>query len=537
MLDTVAEPLLAEPAATVEAPPPIPVGRRRWGFLLPAAEVATALGAAGVLGLWSRSIDVDPLRRLGQVSGLAALQLRFAILGIATVVAVLVAVRIWGRAAVPVVSRLGCAVVAGLSSGLLVGGVTLALRGTRLPFYGDHGDAKTITGWADSIQQGHSVLPSFYPPLPVYVLTWWSDLTGVNTLFAFKHLELVGAALFGPVAYLSWRLLLRPLPALAVGLVSALPLVELYKPYENLVLIALVPLLARFLGYVRSAPRRGYRRLVLVGALFGVAFGVLFLSYSGWYVWSAPGGAAALAIVLPWRRGLRRALTFVGTAGVTMVVICGYQIAALLRASGTVKDGYIYFDTLVDPAYIAMWRGGLPGKVGMWPPPGELGGVGLFTILLCVGLAGALLLAPRNPIVLTVACCFAGAWVLRFYFASQMFRTHTVQLYPRTSIEIVYLLLLLTLLAAVFGWRRLRPRSRTARRARAMLPGNALTAGLVAGLCALLLVLGSAGSATVDTYLPRNDNSMAQLAWTAQKSRMPDGRCSGYFLPDCQTMR
>ena len=80
-------------------------------------------------------------------------------------------------------------------------------------------------------------------------------------------------------------------------------------------------------------------------------------------------------------------------------------------------------------------------------------------------------------------------------------------------------------------------RSRTIRRARAVLPGNAPTSSLIAGLCALMLLLGSAGSATVDTYLPRNDNSMAQLAWTAQQVRQPDGHCSVYLLPDCKTMR
>ena len=542
MLDIIAEPTTTTPEKAVEKPPPpVPVARRPRisyrRFVLPAAEVAAALGAAGVLTLWSRSIDVDPLRRLGQVSGLAALQLRFAILGILTVAGILVAVRIWGRAAVPVVSRLGCAVVAGLTSGFLAGGSTVALRGTRFGFYSIHGDAGTLVDWAKSMQQGHSHMPAFYPPLPVHVLVWWSDLLGVSPAFAFKQLELVGAALFGPVAYLSWRLLLRPLPALAVGLVGMLPLVELYKPYENLVLIALVPLLAKFLFVVRSAPRRDYRRLVLVGVAFGVALAFLFLSYSGWYVWSAPGFVAALAIVMPWRRGLVRAVTFVGVAGVTMLALCGYKVLDLLQASGSVKDNYIYFDVTMDPAYFAMWRGGLPGNVAAFPPSGELGGVGLYTIVLCAGLAGALLLARRNPIVLTAACCFGGAWLMRFYYASEMFKTRNVQLYPRTSMEIDYLLLVLTVLAVVLAWRRLRPRSEVARRARAVLPGNALVSGLVGGLCALMLLLGSAASATVNNYLPHNDDSMGQLAWTAQTTRMPNGHCSGYVQADCKTMK
>jgi galactan 5-O-arabinofuranosyltransferase len=252
-------------------------------------------------------------------------------------------------------------------------------------------------------------------------------------------------------------------------------------------------------------------------------------------VWSAPGFVAALAIVMPWRRGLRRALLFVGVAGVSMLALCGYKLLDLLVASGSVKDGYIYFDATVDPAYFAMWRGGLPGKVGVWPPPGELGGVGLFTIVLCAGLAAALLLGRRDPVVLVVACCFGGAWLMRFYYASRMFRTGDVRLYPRTSMEILHCLLLLTLLAAVYGWQRVRPRLVPA--PGAVVSGTALASGLVAGGCALVLLLGSAASATVDTYLPRDDGSIGHLAWNAQVGRMPDGRCSVYLRPNCRTPR
>ena len=46
-----------------------------------------------------------------------------------------------------------------------------------------------------------------------------------------------------------------------------------------------------------------------------------------------------------------------------------------------------------------------------------------------------------------------GAWVLRLWFASQAYATGTVQLYPRTSAEILYCLLLLTVLAARYGAR------------------------------------------------------------------------------------
>jgi galactan 5-O-arabinofuranosyltransferase len=528
-----------EPDTTETVPPEPARTGVRTTVLLVAAEAALALGAAALLAWWSRSIDVNPLVRTGQVSGLAGLQLRFASIGIVVVATVMIVARVRGSAVVPVVTRLGSAAIAGLSSGFLAGGVELALRGTNLPFFGTMrgGDFATIAKWAQSILNGHSTMDPFYPPLPVYVLVWWSKLSGTIVPFSFKNLELVGAALFGPVAYLSWRLLLRPLPALAIGVVSALPLVELYKPYENLVLIALIPVLAKLLHHVHTAADRGYRHLALLGVAFGVALAACFLSYSGWFVWSAPGFGAAILIMTPWRRGPLKALTLVGVTAVVMVGICAHQIIALLRASGSVKDTYFYFDTSVDPAYIAMWRGDLPGTVGLWPPPGELGGVGVFTLVLCVGLAAALFLGLRNTIVVTAACCLAGAWLLRFYYASQMYQQRAVQLYPRTTMEILYCLLLLTLVAVLLGWERVRTSTVALVRAgRNAVAGKALPAGVIGGFCALLLVLGSAGSATVDHYLPRDDNSMGRLAWVGQSSRMPNGHCSIYLEQDCKTV-
>lgn len=515
------------------------VTNRRTEILLVAAEVVLALLAAAVMAVWSRGINVNPLVRTGQVSGLAGLQLRFAIIGIVLVAATMIVVRWRGSAMVPIVTRLGSATLAGLISGFFAGGVTLALRGTSLPFFGtlSGGDFATIDKWAQSIVAGHSTLQAYYPPLPVYTLAWFSELTGVNVEFAFKDLELIGAALFGPVAYLSWRLLLRPLPALAIGVVAALPLVELYKPYEDLVLIALIPVLAKLLQTVRAAGERNYRQLVIAGVLFGIALGICFLSYSGWFVWSALGFIAALLLVLPYRRALAKALTVLGVTAVVMFALCFQQIIALLTAAGSVKDTYFYFDTSTDPAYIAMWRNDFPGNITVWPPPGELGGVGLFTLILGLGLAAALFLGLRNTIVITVVCCFAGAWLMRFYYASQMFQQQAVQLYPRTTMEILYCLLLLTLLAVMLGWERLRESTvALLRKGGTIVAGRTLPAGLIGGLCALLLVLGSAGSATVDSYLPRNDNSMGELAWVGQTSKMPNGHCSVYLATNCKTV-
>ena len=115
----------------------------------------------------SRSIVVDPLDRIGQVSGLAALDLRF--------------VRprpagprgVWGGrparrgAAWPVVRPLACAAVAGLATGLVGGGILLALRGTDWPLFAYWGDSGQLVRWADDLLAGRGV-PADYPPVVIH---------------------------------------------------------------------------------------------------------------------------------------------------------------------------------------------------------------------------------------------------------------------------------------------------------------------------------------------------------------------------------
>jgi hypothetical protein len=96
-------------------------------------EVVAAVGAAlGTVAL-SHSVTVDPLDRVGQVSGLAALDLRFVLLGLAVLAACLMTAR--HPRAFAVVSQLACAAIAGLATGLVAGGVLLALRGTAWPLF------------------------------------------------------------------------------------------------------------------------------------------------------------------------------------------------------------------------------------------------------------------------------------------------------------------------------------------------------------------------------------------------------------------
>lgn len=476
------------------------------------AEIATAFGAAGLAVMLSRSIVVDPLDRIGQVSGLAGLGLRFVLAGLA----VLTICAVTSRAPDGVrrtVTRCGFAAVAGLSTGLVAGGILLALRGTDWPLYADIGDSGTLLGWADDILAGVAIPPE-YPPAILHVIARLAEFTGSSTAEALRLVQVVGTAVFGPLAYLAWRLVLPAGWALAVTLLAAFPMLEPYKPYTTVVLVVFVPVLVAFLTTLRRAALLSWTRIAVLGLGTGVVLGVLFVVYSGWFVWSAPGAVVAAALLLPWRTALLRGLTLVAGAVVGLLAVAGPHLVGLLAVVGEVEDGFFYFDTFVDPSYIAMWRNDLPGDIGPWPPPGELAGVGVFTLLLVIGLGAAVALAGRRTVVLTVALLMAGAWVLRFYLAARMFETQTVQLYPRTSAEILFCLIVLSVLAVRYGL------------ARVTVPhGPTVVAGVLAA--SLLLAL-SMGSSVADSYLPRDDGTTALLSWVSQFTRQPDGTCADY---------
>jgi galactan 5-O-arabinofuranosyltransferase len=481
------------------------------------AEIVTAFGAAALSVQLSRSIRVDPLDRVGQVSGLAGLGLRFVLVGL-VVLALCAAASRAGEGVRRVVERCACAAVAGLATGLVAGGILLALRGTDWPLFADRGDSGQLIRWVDDLLAGRGI-PAEYPPAVLHVTAALAELTGISTPEALRAVQVVGTAVFGPLAYLAWRLVLPAGWALAVALLAAFPLLEPYKPYTTVVLVALVPVLVVLLSTLRRAASLSWTRIAVTGLGAGVALGVLFLVYSGWFVWSAPGAVVAAGLLLPWRRAALRGLALLGLASVGLTAVALPHLVGLLSAAGDVQDRYFYFDTSVEPAYIAMWRNDLPGDVGPWPPPGELAGVGVFTLLLVVGLGAAIALAGRRTVVLTAALLVAGAWVLRFSFAAQMYETGSVQLYPRTTPQILFCLVVMSVLAVRAGLARL-PRPSAAPPSR--------TPVALGGLAAALLLALSMGSSLADRHLPRDDGSTAVLAWVAQLVRQPDGTCPDF---------
>jgi galactan 5-O-arabinofuranosyltransferase len=345
-----------------------------------------------------------------------------------------------------------------------------------------------------------------------------------------KDLQIVGAALFGPIAYLSWRMLLRPAWALGIGVIAALIVIDPYKPIANLVLVAMIPISIKFLQILRRSDERSVLQLAKFGVLFGVAYGLMFLSYSGWFKWSAPGLVLGVAVLLPWRTAKLRAAIYGGiTLLVFVVVIWGYlrnimefrqYLAKASAGSGGVElkmiyDDYFHFDTAIDPAYVAMWKGDLPGATqpSAWPPAGELGGLGVYTALLFAGFGTAIAFARKRTVVIVMGLVLAGVWFQRFWVAHEMWSTKLVQLYPRTAIELAHILVLF----AGFGLyyvveyltRRFDPE------------GLHAPSRVIGAICALTLVFGSAASATVDHYMPYDSlpRTLGFLSFAAQQAK------------------
>jgi len=503
-----------------------------WPGLL--GEIVVAVAAA-VLSVWlSQTIDINPLNRIGQVSGLAALALRFCLLGGVVLVVLLLAALAARPAVFRLISGLACAATAGLITGFVAGGLVVALHGTAWPIFANSGDAGRLVTWANLVQAGEP-MPVNYPPLAIHLMAWLSELTGQTNSETLQAFQILGTALFGPAAYLAWRILLSPPWALGIGLIAALPLVEVYKPYANVVLVILLPVLVVFLRTLRRAASASFARILLTGAGLGAAIGVLFLTYSGWFVWSAPGVLTAVLLIFPWRRGKLRGGMLLGTTGAVFTAITFPHLTAILETTGTVKDRFFYFDTDTEPAYIAMWRNDTPGDVGPWPPLGELAGVGVFSVLLVAGLGVAVALAGRRTVVLTLCCCMISAWILRFWIASQMYATRTVQLYPRTAAEILYCLLLLSGFAIYFAVQRFNRQTApvTNDEAHTQRRTAPLTTQPIVGLvCAVLLFGLFAGSSLSDRYMPRNDESAGILTYVSHFVRQQDGTCPTYTAPN-----
>ncbi|MBP0452461.1 hypothetical protein J5Y04_23380 [Kitasatospora sp. RG8] len=511
---------------------------RRW--VLVTGEVLVSVVAALGFTLLCRHISVNPLNRIGQVSGLAKIQQYAALIGLPVLAVLVYTAYRGGLRRHGLVQRLVCAALAGLSTGVIAGGVVVALRGTPWPLGGQEGDPSVLVDMATSMMHDKG-LSGVYPPLFPAAIALWSEIRygGVGGAgFALHDLQIVCSALVGPMSYLAWRLMLRPFWALAIAVPSALVFLDPIRPYSHVTMIVLLPLLAACLRELRRAGELSTRSLLLRGTGFGVVFGVLFLWYSGWYLWSAPGVFLLTLFVFPWRRGrqtVRRGLLFLAATVVTAGAIGSPLLYQIVKLGADTPDRYAYIVNYVDPAYVLGWMSDRNGQLTYhnWPQAGELAGQTGFGIMLIVAVGIGVGLGLRNMVVRVAAAVLAGAWLLRFWFASHMAHSQTIQLYPRTTWIIMYCLLILAVVGLMVslergaGWleRTLRSSGRTA-------DGPAIprrvTRQLAAGLiCAMALFATMGASWSVDRYMPQAEstNTMGLDAWRAHTIKKKDGTC------------
>lgn len=514
--------------------PPLPPGGRRLAARWPALGEATVSLSTGIgFMLWARDIHVDPMIRIGQVSGLAVLQFRAALVALPVLAVVLYAAHRASERRHRLLLRLGCAAVAGLGTGIVAGGIAVALHGTPWGLGGQDGDPGTLQGYAASFLRGEG-LPDLYPPGFIVLLAEWATYLRHGQLgYALKDLQLLVSAVFGPVCYLAWRSLLRPAWALAAALPASVLFLDPIRPYSHIVMVVLMPMIGLLFTQLRRVPALALGPVLRRGAALGAVFGLLFLTYSGWFVWTVPGVLVATPALIPWRRGravLLRAAALLGSTTVVAALVGSPLLLRTIQHAGTI-DRYAYFDVYIDPAYVMGWRQDRPGwpPSWAWPPPGELAGQDAFTLLVIAGVVVALALGLRRPPVVAALSCLVSAWLLRFWFAGHMEQNQAVMLYPRTTWIIMYSLITLAVLGVMLLGDG--ARSLWARVADPAGQGGPLGRRLAAGsLCGLALFGAMGASWSANRYMPSDPakGDMGMDAWRSHQLQRSDGSCPVY---------
>ncbi|MEV6972928.1 hypothetical protein [Kitasatospora sp. NPDC093806] len=513
----------------------------RW--FMRGAEVLVSVAAGLGFMLLCTHISVNPTNRIGQVSGLAKIQQYAALIGIPVLAALLFLAYRGTLRYYQVAQRLVCAALAGLSTGVVAGGIAVALHGTPWGLGGQEGDPGNLMGMANDMIRGKG-LPGVYPPLFPALLAVWAKLfhggiPGVG--HALKDLQLILSALVGPMAYLSWRMLLRPFWAMAVAVPTSIVFLDPIRPYSHGSMLVLLPLLAACFREIRRSDELSARSAALRGLGFGVAFGVMFVWYSGWYLWAAPGSFLLALLIFPWRRGkraLQRALVFLGAMLVTAAVIGAPLLYQLVKLGASTMDRYAYINTYIDPAYVLGWASDRSGTLTYhnWPESGELAGQTGFALLLLLGVGLGVGLGLRNIVVRTTGFVLIGAWLLRFWFASHMEHNQAVQLYPRTTWIIFYCLIILTVMGIMltyergFGW--VRSTLADVAPARAARISPRVLAQLAAGLiCAVALFTTMGGSWSANRFMPSTNPGVEDMGLDALRAHLQaleNGDCPKY---------
>lgn len=382
------------------------------------AEFGLALLASAALVIYCTRLRVFALDLTNQVSAIGSMMVAFAF-AIALPVVIL-ALLDWRRPN-RFTARAAAALLAGSTSGLVAGGITLALSGTSCAINSLGGDSGRLAIWAAR----PDLLPPEYPPLIPKIIGLLSTITGSPEPYSWKALSIALITLFGPVLYVLWRCVATPTQSLILGPVVGMAYLDPYKPFVSLGLGGTILGLVAAAVYLRNKPTA-----ILAPLLIGLLFGVTILIYPGWLAWVAAGFVAFL-VLLPWRREWRSQLRFLALSSLPILVVAGWWLLSALPSVSGIRDRFFYHDVWVRPTYFAAWFDDAPELGVRLPPFGPLGGVDNFTVLLILAVFLGVWLKGRSTIVMVLGLVFAGAWVWKMTLAGQMRETGLVQLFPR----------------------------------------------------------------------------------------------------------
>ncbi|MEY9962295.1 hypothetical protein ABIA33_000316 [Streptacidiphilus sp. MAP12-16] len=522
--------------------------RRLPGWAPAALEIVASFTVALGFLLWIYlTVRVNPMVRIGQVSGLADLQLKASIIGL-PILGVLTATAFRGPLRrFKLVRRLACAALAGLASGMIGGGIAIMLNGTPWALGAQSGDPGGVQGMALEIMNGH--LPNIYPPgFPAAVAGWAELFRNGHVGYAMKDLQLLCSALAGPVTYVVWRRLLSPVWALVISATAVVVFLDPIRPYSHQVMFVLLPLAIIFLRGIGRLPERTTRDWLIRAVLIGAAFGLLFLWYSGWFLWSLPGLFVLLGFLIPWRSGKRalvRVGAYIGATALGAVVVAAPLVWEVLRFGASTPDRFAYYDVYLDPSYVMGWHTDRPGVqgAGTWiaSTDGSLAGQSAFTLLLLFAVALAVALGLRMLVVRATLTVLVSAWLMRFWFAAHMAQTQSVQLYPRTTWLIMYCLIILAVMGIMLTGRAVLRILEHLRQSRpdggpVRIPATLGRRLAAAAVCVTALFGTMGASWSVNRYMPvdpslSNAQNMGVDAWRSQTKQTWEGGCSR-FAPE-----
>ncbi len=467
------------------------------------AEFGLAVLASAALVVYCTRLRVDALDLTNQVSSIGSMMFAFAI-AIALPTAIL-AVLDWRRPN-RYTKRAAAALLAGSTSGMVAGGIAVALSGTSCAINSLGGDSGRLAIWAAR----PDLLPAEYPPLVPKLIGILSTLTGTPEPHTWKALSIALIALFGPVLYVLWRFIASALQSLFFGPLIGMAYLDPYKPFVSLGLGTTVFGIVAAGLYLRNKPTAK-----LAPILIGLLVGITVLIYPGWIPWVALGFLAYLAL-LPWRTQWRPQLRFLALAGLALLVTAGWWVLGALPSVSGIQDRFFYHDVWVRPTYFAAWFDDAPELGVRLPPFGPLGGVDDFTVLLFLAVFVGVWLKGRSTLVFMLGSVFAGAWVWKMMLAGQMRETGLVQLFPRGNAVMLATALIISAVALISILRWI---------AGKIEPGNRLGVPLAtAALLILPLVIATTASSITTRYMPSDSGkgALTKIAHTSTCWPIPE---------------